>query len=165
MSTFAGAPPPFDDGTAGYDPRLSSQRFESFSNFEAESIADSAGDSSPIFGHRSDNQGDDLLSSHQVPETPSPPSNFSPSGGFSAFSPEQNGKGFDGGFEESEGPILSSPAEMEPEEGFPLREWRRWVNCEISFRFEGFRLQFWDYSVFLHVWAIGIVESKAPLWD
>lgn len=56
---------------------------------------------------------------------PTPPSNFSADGGFSSLSPEQDGKGFDGGFGESDGPILSSPTAMESEEGFPLREWRR----------------------------------------
>lgn len=118
MSTFAGTPPPpFDDGTIGFEPRLASQRFESFSTFEAESGADSADDSSPIFRNRAFNQGDEL--------PPTRPSNVSADGGFSSFSPQQNGEGFDGGFGESDGPILSSPTAMEPEEGFPLREWRR----------------------------------------
>jgi hypothetical protein len=31
----------------------------------------------------------------------------------------------------SDGPILPPPTEMEPEEGFALREWRRW---DIFFR-------------------------------
>ncbi|KAG6603591.1 hypothetical protein SDJN03_04200, partial [Cucurbita argyrosperma subsp. sororia] len=44
------------------------------------------------------NQGDDLLLTS--------PSNFSADGGISSFSPEQNGKGFDGDFGESDGPIL-----------------------------------------------------------
>ncbi|KAF7144046.1 hypothetical protein RHSIM_Rhsim05G0212700 [Rhododendron simsii] len=38
------------------------------------------------------------------------------------FSPERNG---DGGFVGSNGPILPPPAEMESEEGFALKEWRR----------------------------------------
>ncbi|KGN54369.1 clathrin light chain 2 [Cucumis sativus] len=114
MSTFAGTPPsPFDDATNGFEPRLASQRFETFSTFEAES----ADDSSPIFGNLPYDQGDGV--------EPTPPTNFSAGGGFSSFSSQQNGKGFDGGFGESDGPILSSPTAMEPEEGFPLREWRR----------------------------------------
>ncbi|KAA0045034.1 hypothetical protein IC582_020362 [Cucumis melo] len=114
MSTFAGtSPPPFEDATIGFDPRLASQRFETFSTFQAES----ADDSSPIFGNLPYDLGDDL--------PPTPPTNFSAVGGFSSFSSQQNGKGFDGGFGESDGPILSSPTAMEPEEGFPLREWRR----------------------------------------
>jgi len=39
-----------------------------------------------------------------------------------AFSTDRNGTG---GFVESNGPILPPPAEMESEEGFALREWRR----------------------------------------
>lgn len=46
----AGSTQPFDDGYLGYDPRLSSQRFDSFSNFaESESVNGPAGDDSPIF--------------------------------------------------------------------------------------------------------------------
>ena len=44
------------------------------------------------------------------------------SGGFSDFSPEQNGKDFDGGFGGSDGLILPPPSEMQSEEGFALRE-------------------------------------------
>lgn len=43
------------------------------------------------------------------------------------FSPEENGKGFDGEFGGSDGPMLPPPSEMEAEEGVALREWRRWI--------------------------------------
>ncbi|KAF2288544.1 hypothetical protein GH714_008330 [Hevea brasiliensis] len=116
---------PFDDdGYVGYDSRLSSQRFESFSNFDNDSVKDSAGDSSPIFTSQAYSSADGMFSSQPVSE--SPPSIFSGGGaGFSTFSTEQNGQGFNGGFGVSDGPILPPPAEMQPEDGFALREWRR----------------------------------------
>ncbi|XP_022931967.1 clathrin light chain 2-like [Cucurbita moschata] len=118
MSTIAGTPPFDDDDAIGFESGLSSHRFESSTSFEAESAAaDSTGDSPLIFGNQSYNQGDDV--------PPTPPTNFSAGGGLSSLSPEQNSEGFDGGFGESDRPILSSPTVMEPEEGFPLREWRR----------------------------------------
>lgn len=129
----AGSTRPFDDdGYLGYDPRLPSQRFDSFSNFaDADSVKDSAGDS-PIFNTSSYVAGDDVFASQPVPETPSPPSIYASGGGFSAdqpefsaFSPEANGKAFDGEFGGSDGPILPPPSEMQSEEGFALREWRR----------------------------------------
>ncbi|XAR71938.1 hypothetical protein NMG60_11018399 [Bertholletia excelsa] len=113
---------PFDDdGYLGYDPRLSSQRFDSFSNFaDSESVKDSAVDDSPIFA------------SQPIPENPSPPPIYASGGGlsadpaeFSSLSPESNGKVFDDGYVASNGPMLSPPAEMGPEEGAALREWRR----------------------------------------
>ncbi|KAJ1396152.1 Clathrin light chain [Sesbania bispinosa] len=127
MSSFGSSSQPFDDdsGFVGYDPRLQSQRFDSFSNFDADSVKDSAGDSSPIFGSGAYATGDEVFSSQAVPETPSPPSIHSATGGFSAFSPEQNGEGVGGGFSASDEPILPPPADMAPEEGFALREWRR----------------------------------------
>jgi len=128
MSSFAGSTRPFDDdGYMGYDPRLLSQRFDSFSNFDAESVKDSAaGDSSPIFASsQSYSSGNDVFSSQPVLEDPSPPSVYATAGGFSEFSPGQNSEGFDGGFDSSDGPILPPPAEMQVEEGFALREWRR----------------------------------------
>ena len=63
---------------------------------------------------------DDVFSTQTVSETQSPPLIYS--GGFFDFSPEQNGKNFDGGFGRSDGPILPSPSEMQSEEGFALRE-------------------------------------------
>ncbi|XP_062166789.1 clathrin light chain 2-like [Alnus glutinosa] len=128
MSSFAGSTRPFDDdGYIGYDPRLPSQRFDSFSNFDAESVKDSAaGDSSPIFASsQSYSSGNDVFSSQPVLEDLSPPSVYATAGGFSEFSPGQNGEGFDGGFDSLDGPILPPPAEMQVEEGFALREWRR----------------------------------------
>ncbi|XWS59945.1 hypothetical protein CRYUN_Cryun08bG0165700 [Craigia yunnanensis] len=117
---------PFDDDDyIGYDPRLASQRFESYSNFDADSVKDSVADSPPMFNSQSFDTGDDVFVSQPMPETPSPPPIFGSGGGYSAFSPEQNGKGFNGEFRGSDGPILPPPAEMEPEEGSALREWRR----------------------------------------
>ncbi|KAJ6865254.1 hypothetical protein NC651_035736 [Populus alba x Populus x berolinensis] len=74
----------------------------SFRNFDDNSLT---GNSSPVFASQSySTTGDDLFSSQPV----------SDDGG---FSPEQNGI--------SDGPILPPPSEMESEEGFALREWRR----------------------------------------
>ncbi|XP_042517416.1 clathrin light chain 2-like [Macadamia integrifolia] len=129
-SSFADSPAstrPFDDdGYLGYDPRLPSQRFDSFSNFaDNESVKDSVGDSSPIFNNPSYSAGDDGFISQTVPETPSPQSIYASGGGFPSFSPESNGKAFDDGYVASDGPILPPPSEMQSEEGFALREWRR----------------------------------------
>ncbi|CAH2057538.1 unnamed protein product, partial [Thlaspi arvense] len=67
-----------------------------------------------------------------IPENPSPPPIYASGGGlsadpaeFSSLSPESNGKVFDDGYVASNGPMLSPPAEMGPEEGAALREWRR----------------------------------------
>ena len=55
MSAFTPTQPFDDDGYTGYDPRLASQQFELFSNFDADSIKDSAKDSPspPIFASQS----------------------------------------------------------------------------------------------------------------
>ncbi|KAJ0087897.1 hypothetical protein Patl1_31667 [Pistacia atlantica] len=126
-SQLSGSTRPFDDdGFIGYDPRLSSQRFDaSFSNFDADSVKESAGDSSPIFTSQSYGVGDEIFSSNPVPDTPSPPSIYSAGGGFATFSPEQNSKTFHGGLGGLDDSILPPPIEMPPEEGFALREWRR----------------------------------------
>ncbi|KAI4331572.1 hypothetical protein MLD38_029749 [Melastoma candidum] len=87
---------PFDDGYPGYDPRLPSQRFEYSPGYDA--------DSSPVINApQSFGSGDEGLV------------------GSGGFSPEQNGEYF----RASEGPILPPPSEMQTEEGFALREWRR----------------------------------------
>ena len=84
---------PFDDdGYLGYDPRLGSQRFESYSNFDADSIRDSVADSSPMFNNHSYGTGDDVFVSQLFSEAPSPPSIYGSGSGYFAFSPEQNGK-------------------------------------------------------------------------
>lgn len=126
-SRLGGSTRPFDDdGYMGYDPRLASQRFDSsFSNFDADSAKNSAGDSSPIFSSQSYSAGDSVFSSNPVPDTPSPPSIYSAGGGFSTFSPKQNGQGFNGGFGAEDDSILPPPSEMQAEEGSALREWRR----------------------------------------
>lgn len=86
-SSFGSSGKPLDDDATfnGY----------SFSNFDGDSVKDSAGDSSPIFGGTSYNAGD------------------------TTFSPEQNAD------RASDGLILPPPTDMAAEEGFALREWRR----------------------------------------
>ena len=93
-----------------------------FASAESEFVNDSIVDDSSIF---SSIQNDDVFVSHS--DSPPPPPPISVSGGgissdqteFSSFSPEANG------YVESDGPILPSLDEMQPEEGFALREWRR----------------------------------------
>ncbi|KAK9153524.1 hypothetical protein Sjap_001004 [Stephania japonica] len=127
------APPttrPFDeDGYVGYDPRLPSQRFDSFTNFtDTDSVKDSADDSVPIYAAAED---DDAFPTHPLPESPSPQADghhFSSSPGFGS---EANGNAFDDGFGGSDGPILLPPTEMQAEEGFALREWRRFVDLAL----------------------------------
>ncbi|TQD98678.1 hypothetical protein C1H46_015735 [Malus baccata] len=97
------------NGYLGYDPQLSSQRFDSF--VDSESLKDSATDS-PIF-HSS--AVDNAFATQPASEAFSPPLIYA----------ESNGRGFDGGFGGSDDPILPAPSEMLPEEGFALREWRR----------------------------------------
>ncbi|PKI34525.1 clathrin light chain 2-like [Punica granatum] len=105
-----GSSRPFDDdGYVGYDPRLASQRYDSFSNFGP--------GSSPAYG-----SSEDLFGSQAAQEAPSQDPIFVGPGG---FSPEQNGREFNGGFGAADGPILPPPADMQQEESFALREWRR----------------------------------------
>lgn len=105
-----------EDGYLGYDPRLPSQRLESFTEThfaDSDSVKDSATDS-PIFHdnkkYNSFSPGDNVFVSQPTSE----------------IDAEENGTGFNGAFAGSDSPILPSPAEMEPEEGLALREWRRW---------------------------------------
>ncbi|KAM2173960.1 hypothetical protein ACFX1R_038723 [Malus domestica] len=94
------------DGYLGYNPRLSSQRFDFF--FDSESLKYSATDS-PIF-HSS--AVDDVFATQTASEAFSPPSIYTKS----------NGQGFDGGFGGSDDPLFPPPSEMLPEEGFAIRE-------------------------------------------
>ncbi|KAM7491928.1 hypothetical protein LguiA_034849 [Lonicera macranthoides] len=99
-----------------------------FASAESEYVNDSIADDSSIF---SSIQNDDVFISHHPitsdsPPPPPPPPIFVSGGGissdqteFSSFSPKANG------YVESDGPILPSLNEMQPEEGFALREWRR----------------------------------------
>ncbi|RXH94617.1 hypothetical protein DVH24_024301 [Malus domestica] len=105
-----GSTRPFDDnGYLGYDPRLSSQRFNSF--VDSKSLKDSA-TNSPIF-HGS--AVDNAFATQPVSEAFSPPSIYV----------ESNGQGFDGGFGGSDDPILPPSSEMLPLKGFTLKGWRR----------------------------------------
>lgn len=97
-----------------------------FASAESEYVNDSIVDDSSIF---SSIQNDDVFVSHHpiTSDSPAPPPPIFVSGGgissdqaeFSSFSPEANG------YVESDGPILPSLDEMQPEEGSALREWRR----------------------------------------
>ncbi|KAB1215378.1 Clathrin light chain 2 [Morella rubra] len=108
----AGSTLPFDDDSyLGDDPGVSSQRFDSFT---ATHFADSDSIKDPIFhddniNDNSFSAADDVFMSQPLPEIYS----------------EANGKGLGGAFGGPDNPISPPPAEMEPEEGFALREWRR----------------------------------------
>lgn len=66
----------------------------------------------------------------QVSNYPSPTSIFVSGGGLSPDQPEissvnESGTPFEGEYMASDGSILPPLSEMQPEEGFALREWRR----------------------------------------
>lgn len=137
---------PFDDdGYLGYDPRLASQRFDGYSGFgaaaedESKDTIEIADDPNPggagfdeiHVRHVSGDVGSGGsfppspepygFRSDPIPDFSSSPSRFS--------MPESNGKAYEEGDNgdvfASDGPILPPPSEMQPEEGFILREWRR----------------------------------------
>ncbi|KAF6153576.1 hypothetical protein GIB67_027443 [Kingdonia uniflora] len=94
---------PFDDAYTSYDSRFPSQRFDSFTNF-TDTDSSVIDDSSPIFI-----------------DTPPQPPIYVSSGGFESYEIGLNGKDFD----QSDGPVLPSPEEMEADVGSALREWRK----------------------------------------
>ncbi|XP_008785371.1 clathrin light chain 2 [Phoenix dactylifera] len=129
---------PFDDDDSylGYDPRLPSQRFDAFSpddDAEDSLLKDDA--VPPIFAPPSPYADDGSFPPPSaIPETPSPPPIYAAADpqGFSPLSLEINGRAFGGAFSAPDGPILPPPAEMGPEEGSILREWRRQNALQIQ---------------------------------
>ncbi|KAI3939064.1 hypothetical protein MKX01_001932 [Papaver californicum] len=129
---------PFDDDNyLGYDPRLPSQRFDSFNastNFtDNDSVKDRDNNTSlPIF-----NDDDGMFSSHHQPIHDTPPLSpiYGSGSGFSPFESELNGKHHLNDdvdvFGQSDGPILPSPDQMQ-DEGFALREWRRLSAIQLA---------------------------------
>ncbi|CAN6455279.1 unnamed protein product [Victoria cruziana] len=139
---------PFDDdGYVGYDPRLPSQCYESYNSFVAEEEdATAAKDLNdevpppPVY-HQEDDSADLMPESVAAPpsppvygyrpEPPHQPTEYSPFSEPLVVDSNGNHAYVNGGSAEldrvftSDGPILPPPTEMQPEEGFRLREWRR----------------------------------------
>ncbi|WOL00217.1 hypothetical protein Cni_G08930 [Canna indica] len=133
---------PFDDGYLGYDPRLPSQRFEAFSSMPPSDDVDHLAPASPGFpsdtasGDGFGFQPEDVpIHHHPVvsgggDSIPASPEGYGFSSATSPFTmPQANGTSY--GVEENgeifttDGPILPDPDQMERDEGFALREWRR----------------------------------------
>ncbi|XP_068640618.1 clathrin light chain 2-like [Aristolochia californica] len=133
---------PFDDdGYMGYDPRLPSQRYESFSGFpgDLKDVLDDPPQSDYHSGFGNDDEipvhhvsapsmddsvppSPEMYGFHSAPEDPIPAYSPSP---FDSV-PETNGNGeLDEGLFSTDGPVLPPPTDMQPEEGFALREWKR----------------------------------------
>ncbi|KAJ1405487.1 Clathrin light chain [Sesbania bispinosa] len=88
------------------------------------------------YGGYSSFHGDDVPVDHTTTAAASPEifgfTDPDPSYSQSPFEPvhvgangNENGNGYDDGVFVSDGPVLPPPGEMEPEEGYSLREWRR----------------------------------------
>ncbi|KAG9441001.1 hypothetical protein H6P81_016855 [Aristolochia fimbriata] len=143
---------PFDDdGYIGYDPRLPSQRYESYSGFpddhkdvldeppQADYHSGFGNDGEIPVHHVSAPSMDDntppspeMYGFHSAPEEPTAGYGTVPEYSPSPFDsmPETNGNGkaygeLDEGIFSTDGPVLPPPTEMQPEEGYALREWRR----------------------------------------
>ncbi|KAF5736582.1 clathrin light chain 2 [Tripterygium wilfordii] len=102
-----------DEDSLGYGHHIQSQRFGSLGG-DSDSVKDSAIDDGPIFS--SNNNGSSFSGVDGIFISTS---EIYASG--SEFEPLANGEEFG----ESNGPILPAPSEMEREERYALREWRR----------------------------------------